>query len=67
MGKQEEFEDTKGVIRGSTPKKDIQKEIEDTKGVVRKNTPKKDMQAELEDKKRSNQGPNTEEGHIKRD
>jgi hypothetical protein len=29
MGRQEELEDTKGVIRGRTPKNDIQKEIED--------------------------------------
>jgi hypothetical protein len=45
----------------------MQEEFEDRKGVVRKSTPNKDMQEELEDKKRSNQGPNTEEGHIKRD
>jgi hypothetical protein len=28
---QEEFEDTKGIIRGCTLKKDIQEEFEDTK------------------------------------
>jgi hypothetical protein len=43
MGRQEEFEDTKGVIRGRTPKKDTQKEIEDTKGLLRDRTPKNDM------------------------
>ena len=31
----EELEDTKGVIRGRTPKNDRQKENEDTKGLLR--------------------------------
>jgi hypothetical protein len=29
--RQEEFEDTKGVLRSLTPKKDIQEEFENTK------------------------------------
>jgi hypothetical protein len=39
MGSQEEFEDTKGEIRGRTPKKDIQNEIEYTKGLLRDRRP----------------------------
>ena len=42
------FEDTQGVIRGYTPKNDIQKEIEDTKGVISTRSSKKDMQEEFE-------------------
>jgi hypothetical protein len=38
------FEDTKGVISGCTPKKDIHEGFEDTKGVIRGSTPKKDRQ-----------------------
>jgi hypothetical protein len=37
-----------GVIRGGTPKKDIQEEFEDAKGVIRGRTPKNDIQEELE-------------------
>jgi hypothetical protein len=32
---QEELEDKKGVIRGHTPKKDMQEKLEYTKGVIR--------------------------------
>jgi hypothetical protein len=39
-----ELEDTKGVSRCRTPKKDIQEEFEDTKGGIRNRTPKKDIQ-----------------------
>jgi hypothetical protein len=42
--RQEELEDTKGVRRSRTPKKDIQKEFEDTKGEIRDCTWKKDRQ-----------------------
>ena len=37
--RQEEFEDTKGIITGRTPKKNKQEEFEDTKGVI---TPQKE-------------------------
>jgi hypothetical protein len=47
---QEEFEDTKGVIRSRTPTKDTQEELEDTKGVISGRTPKKDRQEEFRDK-----------------
>ena len=43
----EELEDTKGVIRGRTPKNDRQKENDDRKGVIRGRTPKKDRQKEF--------------------
>jgi hypothetical protein len=42
------FEDTKGVISDSTPKKDIHEGFEDTKGVIRGSTPKKDRTYEFE-------------------
>jgi hypothetical protein len=42
--RQEELEDTKGVRKSRTPKKEIQKEFEDTKGGIRDCTPKKDRQ-----------------------
>jgi hypothetical protein len=42
--RQEKLEDTKGVRRSHTPKKDIQKEFKDTKGGIRDRTPKKDRQ-----------------------
>jgi hypothetical protein len=42
--RQEELEDTKGVSRSRTPKKEIQKEFEDTKGGIRVRTPRKDRQ-----------------------
>jgi hypothetical protein len=32
---QEEFEETKGVIRGRTPNKDIPEEFEDAKEVIK--------------------------------
>ena len=38
--RQEEFKDTKGVIRGHTPMKYIQEELANTKGVIRSRTPK---------------------------
>jgi hypothetical protein len=44
---QEEFEDTKGVIRGRTPKKDIQKEIEDAKGLLRDRKPRRTWKKSL--------------------
>ena len=39
---QEEFEDTKGVIRIRKSKKDRQHNGQDTKGVIRSRKPKKD-------------------------
>jgi hypothetical protein len=41
---QEELDDTKGVLRGAMPKKDLHAKFEDTKGVIRVRTPKKDRQ-----------------------
>jgi hypothetical protein len=41
--RQEEFENTKGIIRRRIPKKDRQEEFEDTNGVIRGRTPKKDI------------------------
>jgi hypothetical protein len=40
---QEEFEDTKGIIRSRLPK-DREEEFEDTKGVIRSRISKKDIQ-----------------------
>jgi hypothetical protein len=37
-----EFEDTKGVIRGRTPKKDMQEEFENAKEIIRRRISKKD-------------------------
>ena len=42
-GMQEEFENTKGIIRRCIPKKDRQEEFEDGKGVIRDHIPNKDM------------------------
>ena len=61
----DEFADTKGVIRGRTPTKDKQQEFEDTNGAIR------DVHLRRKDKNRrtiqkSTQGRYTQEGHTRR-
>ena len=48
----EEFENTKGLIRRRIPKKDRQEDLKDTQGVIMGGTPTEDIHEEFEDTKR---------------